>query len=39
LAAISLYEGASFVWLTEWHFRQPLFFASASAAAASSAAA
>src|SRR5262245_63347134 len=35
LAAVSLKEGPSFFALTEWHFMQPLFFISASAAATS----
>src|SRR5687768_12515264 len=37
LAAVSLNEGPSFLALTEWHFMQPLFFVSASAAATSTA--
>src|SRR5688500_20355481 len=35
LAAVSLKGGPSFFAETEWHFRQPLFFISASAAATS----
>src|SRR5262247_3073222 len=34
-SAVALNEGPSFLALTEWHFMQPLFFISASAAATS----
>src|ERR1051325_9137245 len=34
-SATDLYDGPSFLALTEWHLKQPLFFMSASAAPAS----